>query len=249
MSHLDYLQKQGMSLELVVHKFGKGAVAASAPSDIQIWDGLPNTYTYIDNGTPVTLFATSSDTGDNQILEVCGLDGDWAMQILYVTLNGRTPVVVPGTWIRVFRLINRGTVNFAGDIYVAESDSYTDGVPDTPAKWKAKITIGYNQTLMAMYTVPAGKRAYIADVHSTIYQQGANPAQTEKAGTLVLRVRAFGQVFATKDVHDISNTSLHMLHNFGLPLIVEPKADVELAVLNVDDNTTISAGFEILLCS
>ena len=249
MGTLDYIKSKGLGVDSVVHKFGKGAVAGSAPSDIVIWDGLPNTYTYIDPVVPVTLFASSSDTGDEQVVEVQGLDANWEMQTAYVTLNGRTPVVMNNTlWIRVFRAINRGTTNFAGDIYIAESDVYTNGVPDTPAKWKAKITIGFNQTLMAMYTVPVGKIGYISNFYSTIYQIGSNPAQTEKAGVQCLRIRPNGEVFQSKVVHDISNTNLHMKHHYNIPLLVGSQVDIELAVFNIDDDTTVSGGFEILLC-
>jgi hypothetical protein len=210
---------------------------------------LPNAYTYIDVSSGAqSIYASSSSTADVQLIEVQGLDANWAPQTVNVTLSGQTPVEVAGTWFRVFRAMNRGSVTLAGDVYFAESDTYTTGVPNTPSRWKAKILSQANQTLMAMYTVPAEQYGYISNVYSTIYQIGSNPAQTEKAGIQTLRVRPFGEVFQAKIVHDISNTNLHMRHHYDIPLEVGSQVDIELAVINVSDNTTLSGGFEILLC-
>jgi hypothetical protein len=157
--------------------------------------------------------------------------------------------MLPGTWWRVFRAVNRGTTPLAGDVYVAESDSYTDGVPDTPAKWKAKITQGFNQTLMALYTVPTDKMGYVTCLYSTIYQLGSSPNSIEKSGTQSFRIRPNGETFQAKHVIDINNTHAHTSHKYDIPLYVGSQVDIEMAVLNVTTNTTISAGFEVAICS
>ena len=133
------------------HRFG----ATTITDGIQqpVWDH-GGQYTHI--SAAATLYLTSSDDSDTTEVTVSGTDANGASQVAVADATGQTPVALPGTWLSATRAYVSGSVAPAGDIYFAESDTYTAGVPDTQSKVKAKIVAGNNQTLMAIYVVPAG---------------------------------------------------------------------------------------------
>lgn len=204
----------------IVNKFGHGTVAGASPETI--WDGAVvsgvTNYTYI--ATPSTLYISSDNAGDDQVYEVHGLDATYRPQVQRVTASGFTFVALDGKWIRVFRILNVGTTDNAGNIYV--SDDNTDvggnGIPDTVTNIKAMITIGNNQTLMAVYTVPVGRCVLI---RQTIYTCGKGDDVE-----FTLWVRPFGGVLQIKDHHHVYETSF--VRPFGPYLLVDEKEDIEV---------------------
>ena len=101
----------------------------------------------------------SSDAADDidgtgaQKITIQGLDANWLPKSLEVDMNGTSETTVASTFIRVFRAFvtqaGSGEVN-AGDITLS-----IGGIT------VAKISADMGQTLMAVYTVPAGFTAYI----------------------------------------------------------------------------------------
>jgi stage V sporulation protein SpoVS len=101
---------------------------------------------------------TAAGTGARTIL-VQGLDADYNEAEEIVTLNGQTAVNTTVSFLRVTRayVLTAGSGGTAaGDIYVGVG-TVTAGVPATIY---AKITLGENQTLMGIWTVPAGYTGY-----------------------------------------------------------------------------------------
>ena len=134
----------------------------TANTEELIWDqgGL---YTYLTSET--TLYASSTNAADTAITVACpGLDGNYDQVTRTVTLNGQTQVALSGDLLRVFDSAVFGSAEPLGDIYIAESDTLTDGVPDTASKIKGKIIQGNNVSKNAFYTVPAGFSAVVLDI-------------------------------------------------------------------------------------
>jgi len=222
-----------------VNKFGSGTVAGGA--DETIWDGANLTgitgYTYM--GSASTLYISSDNTNDDQTYEVQGLDENWALQTKTVIANGFNFVAITGLWFRVFRVKNIGTTDNAGNIYI--SDDNTDvggnGIPDTLINVKAMIGIGNNQTLMSIYTVPAGKTAYIIQ-----YLASVGKGDDVKA---TLWARNFGEVFQLKD-HHIFYQRMSVRTFSPYPSYTE-KTDIEIKGQIGAAGGEISAGFELIL--
>jgi len=119
-----------------------------------VWD-FTDKYVYLTDDT--TLYASSSDNGDTQDIVITGLDSDYLAVTRTVTLSGQTQVELSGQMFRVFSAYVNDSTTPAGDVYIAESDTLSGGVPTTDSKIKAKILQGKNITRMGIYTVPAGK--------------------------------------------------------------------------------------------
>jgi len=126
-----------------------------------IWDQAGQ-FTYLT--TKSDLFLSSSSGSDTQVVQLIGLtengSGDWIETTTTATLTGQTQVQITGDWIRVFQISNFDTTDFVGDIYLAETDTLTGGVPDTASKIKSKILIGNNISRNARITSPKEYFAY-----------------------------------------------------------------------------------------
>jgi len=116
-------------------------------------------YTYLNADTP--LFVSSSSASDTAVaITVSGMTDDFVNAVAVATTNGQNQVALSSNLFRVFAAINLGSVDPLGDIYIAEADTLTGGVPDTPSKIKAKIIQGINVSFLGLITIPAGQTAF-----------------------------------------------------------------------------------------
>ena len=145
-----------------IHKFGQNPQIDNT-EEWDIWDGGDGAdYTFSSSG--VIHYISSSNAGDTQTYDVIGLDENYLEQTISVTAVGQTKTQI-GTgekFRRIVRIKNTGSTDNAGVVYVYEDDTVTAGVPDTATKIRGQIQIGNNQTLMAIYTIPAGKTGYLS---------------------------------------------------------------------------------------
>jgi len=133
-----------------VYITGRNSDVDTGSEDIVDAGGL-----YTPMSTAAAVHCSRSAVADTtQTLTLTGLDAAGAPQVETKLLEGRTEVVVPGTW----SAINSCSLSAAcaGDVYVYIDDTVTNGVPDTSTKVRAKILIADTVTHMAVYTVPAG---------------------------------------------------------------------------------------------
>jgi hypothetical protein len=151
----------GFSQDFII---GNVSGASATSGEATIWDFHPNSIQFLSAGTE--LFVSSSSTSDTACFAlVCGLDENYVEKSTTTTLNGQTQVSI-GTYIRVqsATILNKTAV---GDVYIAESDTLSGGVPDTAAKVQSKVPAGDNITHNAWYTVPAGKSAMTVAIRGT----------------------------------------------------------------------------------
>jgi hypothetical protein len=179
---------------------------------------------------------TAAGTGARTIL-VSGLDANYDEIEETVTLNGQTAVLTTKLFLRVFRsyVLTAGTGGTAaGDIYVGDG-VVTAGVPATVY---AVITIGDNQTNMAMWTVPAGYTFYLS--------RGTFSAASNNSAQFVLgkfMFRRQGSVF--RNAADITVNSNVFGYDFEVPLAIPEKTDIEARVIALaGTNFYITASFE-----
>ena len=96
----------------LVHKFGINR-ALSTEEDIWSYGGA---YTW---PTTTPHFISSSSTGDLQLITIEGHDENWLPKTLSINLAGQVKTSI-GNWYRIFRIKNKGTTNFAGNVYAYE---------------------------------------------------------------------------------------------------------------------------------
>jgi len=191
-----------------------------------IWD-VGGIYAYPSSAVKMT--ATSTDGANDEDVQVVisGLDADYNELTETVTLNGSGTAETDGFFIRVFRAFITGSQTPLGTINITNTGTTY-----------ARITLGENQTLMAVYTVPAGKSLYI--------NNGTATHGTDTSGafmTVRFVIRPPGEVFRTAVKIDVTGSEL--LFPFYYPLRLPEKYDLEVrAICNKNQINAVSATFE-----
>lgn len=201
-------------------------------------------YSYLSAASILKVSSSSLDDsatnpGARQV-ELFGLDADYNEISETVNLGGQTAVNTSNSFLRINRMVVRsagsGGQN-AGVIY-AGTGTISSGVP---ANKYATIAVGDNQTLMALWTVPAGYTAYLFQKDIT-----AATTQNNKYATISLVARPEGEVFQIKDKHVLDNGVLHQ--EYALPIKFLEKTDIEVRCIGDSSSADIavSAGLDMV---
>jgi hypothetical protein len=150
-----------------LHKFGRNNAVGAAEEDMWLVGGKETLLT-----APASMYVSCEDNinGIGQTIQVNGLDENWEQKTETVVTNGHTQEIIgaANSWTRIFRAFQiSAEPDPVGDLWIAESDTLTLGVPNTASKIHGKIeyTNAAQQTQKAMVTVPAG---HIALVYSWV---------------------------------------------------------------------------------
>jgi hypothetical protein len=171
-----------------------------------IWDGS-NIYAYSTSAGAVTVASSSSDDV-GAVIEVQGLDGDYNLVVQDITIDGTGATNL----IRVFR----------ARLKTPASDETTNiGIISVSigGDLRAKILAGKGQTLMAVYTIPAGKTGYLLNLTTSV----------DKATDVTYRLTAReidDGGFQIKGQFASFGTPLD--HNYPIPLVFTEKTDIEI---------------------
>jgi len=211
----------------IIHKFGANFDIDQNTDPESIWSG-GGSYPWASLATAQTIYAISTSASDTSTMTIEGLDADYNEKSETVTLNGLTAVTTTNTFIRVFRMtyddINVGTLE-------ARVTSGTGTIV-------AQIEAGDAQTLMAVYTVPAGYSGYLINFDVTI--------DSKKDCTLMLYTRKFGGL--PFRITHMAEASGHYRYDFNAPLKFDEKTDIDVQVDNVSSNdSSVTANFDLIL--
>lgn len=221
-------------------KFGFNGAVGDTEESIWCHGGL---YAYPAAASVMKISSGSTDdaaagTGARTI-NLSGLDANYNLISEDVTLDGQTAVNTVNSYLRIFRArvtsAGSGGTN-AGNIYIG-TGTVTTGVP---ANVYGRISATEGQTLMAIYTVPAGHTAYI--------QQGTISTGTELANKYVtarLKVRPFGEVFQTKALVTLANQFIPF--DFGVALAIPQKSDIEARAISSSGENAVTITFTLIL--
>lgn len=201
-------------------------------TDVDIQNGPTEKLNLLEVTSTVYMSSTSaSDTGI--LMAAVGLNGDDDEQTGVATLNGQSQVAITGTWFRIFLGINISSTELQGDIYIAEADDLTNGVPDDLTKVLAKIDVGKNASQNGSYTVPRNKEAKVRQVTFTV-NRGVN---------LVAKLlgRARGGVFITRNQTDIFENIVNNV--LSLPSSVPALTDLKGSFITQNINTNIGGTY------
>jgi hypothetical protein len=195
-----------------------------------VWDA-GGIYAYPGSAVAMTVTSAGGATDSGVKVLVCGLDTNYEELEEEVTLNASGTATTSGLFIRVFRAYVSGSTSPTGNITIANGGTTY-----------AQITNGENQTLMAVYTVPAGKTLYINEgiaTHGTATSGGVFM-------TVRFMVRPYGGVMRTQVKLDVVESQIY--YPFAYPIKVTEKSDVEVrAICNKNQSNAISASFNGVL--
>lgn len=225
-----------------IEKFGENAAITTTTDPADVWDagGI-----YVFSDTADIAEIASSSNSDTQEITIIGLGRDWNEITQVVTLTGQTPVILSSYLVRAYRMYNSGEDDFVGSVYLCDTSVvWASGVPGSASDIRAKISIGNNQTLMCIYTVPNGKTGYFIGGYVSMASSGVQ----NQSATFTWRARVFGSVFAVKSkITCAGNGSSSWDYTYSIPLALPARADVLIRCDEVTATMGVSGGFTVLL--
>jgi hypothetical protein len=234
-----------------IHKFGNAPDFDTTDSVITIWDGADDAaidqMNYVYSTTDNIDSISSSSAADTQDIEISGLDINYEEVTQTITLTGQALVALPTSLLRVFRMANVSASDNLGHIYCYVNGTITGGVPDVSSDVRAVMQPLNNQTLMALYTVPLNKTAYLRDWFASTAGGNKNSAYV-----IDLRSRFVNGVFQLKHRSSLSDSGTsYIQHKYDEPEVFTEKTDIEMRVESIASpaavEISVSAGFDIVL--
>lgn len=210
-----------------VFKFGYNADIDD--SEETIWDS-GGIYAYPSSAVAMTATSSSGASDSGVKVTIQGVDTNYAEVSEEVTLNASGTATTTQTYLRVYRaFVSSGTAS-AGNITITNSSTTY-----------AYISSDDQQTLMALWTVPAGYTAYLHQLDVTAFT-----VQSNKIATVRMLTRAHNGVFRTQNKFDLSEGSFHQSITYPQP--IAEKTDIEFRAVADSSNADlrVAATFDIL---
>jgi hypothetical protein len=195
-----------------------------------VWD-VGGIYVYPSSAIAMTATTTAGTASDDNgvLVTIEGLDTDYNEVSEEVTLAGAGTATTTQTFLRVYRAFVSGSQEPTGTINIANGGTTY-----------ARITLGENQTLMALWTVPAGYTAYINHINIATGTTNTNQYITASCVS-----REINKVFRTQLKQTIGRSGVaDFVIEYPLPF--EEKTDLEIRAVSSGTNNLVSADFEIL---
>ena len=226
----------------IVNKFGETPDIDAADGFETIWDGTAvwaapanaETHTFTTNAADILGGAGA------EIMEIQGLGPGFNLQSESVILNGAGGVTTSGRYRIIFRMKVIQSNNGANDTMNVGA---INAVADVSGTTTATIQVGNNQTLMAIYQVPAGCEALLLDFY--MHEGGAKKAASLEGR---LWVQPDGQAPQLKEkfsTHEDGDSSLVRVHR--APPHYGEKSLIYMDVDTDTDNSVVQGGFDLLL--
>lgn len=228
-----------LSDAFTVSKFGFNPSIVGAVESV--WDA-GGIYPWQEPGTGVSMTLQSTLAADDVLgtgaryVTVYWIDKDYNRQQITVETDGVTSVAV------------------GDDMYLPYRMSVTPGPNGEPAAGSgqnaagvitlenagttyAQIINGNNQTLMAIYTIPAGHSGYV------VYGKASVGEGKTAEGKYF--VRPYNGVFNL--AHDFLLFQNSYDYPFGLPVPINEKSDLDLRAISTAAGTTASGAFDVII--
>jgi len=194
-----------------------------------IWDagGL---YVYPSSALAMTVTSGAGATDNGVAITVQGLDGDYNEVSEEVTLASTGTATTTQTFLRVYRAFVSGSQAITANTTIANGGTTY-----------AQINTDENQTLMALWTVPAGYTAYLLDTKITAFTE-----QNNKVATINIYARRENGVFRTADKFDVFAAAI--TQNYKCPIPFPEKTDIEVRAVATSSNADlrVAAGLDII---
>ena len=195
-----------------IHKFGANFDVDNGSTPESVWSG-GGLYPW--PTTAQTVIVTGSDTGD---VAIQGLDASYHV-ITETVAVGSTSTK---SFLRVYRASFSDTTANTADILLKHGSTTI-----------AKIDAEKGQTLMAVYTVPAGHTAFMLVFDASI----------QKGRDAQLRLMNGDRVAHVCEIYESQYR-----YDFTVPIMLPEKTDIDVQVVEVEtSNTRVTANFDLLL--
>jgi len=210
-----------------VFKFGYNSDIDNAIEDV--WD-VGGIYTYQSSALAMTATSGGGATDNGVEVTIQGLDANHDEVSEVVTLAGSGSATTSATYLRVFRAFVSGSQEPTDDIDITNGGTIY-----------ARIHEDEHQTLMALWTVPAGYTAYLLQTDVTAFTE-----QNNKFAVVHIQTRELNGVFRTQDKFAIVEATHHQ--QYQVPLPIPEKTDIRVRAIGSSSNANIalSAGLDII---
>jgi hypothetical protein len=219
----------------MVNKFGYNSSIGSGAFET-IWE-TGNDYPW--QSSAVTVDVVSDDTNDDvagtgaRTLRIQGLDGSYNLAEETVDMDGTTTVTTTQTFLRVFRM-SVETAGTSGNNVGNISVTYTGG-----SDVAATITAGNGQTLMTLYTIPAGYTGYLLSMNIS------SGKDQEMEFKFIQRNNSVANAaFQTKQFLDVRGGQTTVI--FNAINVIPQKSDIYVSG-KASSTSSASASFDLLL--
>jgi len=219
----------------MVNKFGYNSSIGSGAFET-IWE-TGNDYPW--QSSAVTVDVVSDDTNDDvagtgaRTLRIQGLDGSYNLAEETVDMDGTTTVTTTQTFLRVFRM-SVETAGSSGNNEGTITVTYTGG-----SDVAATITEGNGQTLMTLYTIPAGYTGYLLSMNIS------SGKDQEMEFKFIQRDNSVANAaFQTKQFLDVRGGQTTVI--FNAINIIPQKSDIYVSG-KASSTSSASASFDLLL--
>ena len=194
-----------------------------------IWEA-GGTYTYPSSAVTITATSSAGATDSGVEITIQGVDTNYNELSETVTLDGSGTVTTAGSFLRVNRAFVSGSTACTGNITIANGGTTY-----------AYISTLHQQTLMALWTVPAGYTGYLFQVDTTAFT-----VQNNKVATIRMLTREFNGVFRTQQKFDLFQASYHQ--DIVCPQPILEKTDIEFRAIadSLNADLRVSATFDII---
>ena len=215
------------------HKFG-AVPQLSINTTGTIWDVSNTLYPWTALDTPAIVNVERNDADDNGlVVTIQGLDSDWNYQEEQITITGADQV---GT--KLWRRVNRAFVTSGTAVVnVGDIDIEAGAAGGTTV---ARITAELGQTLMSVYTIPAGYIGYL--YHGTMTVQ----SNADATGFMFVRRNTAGTTFRVGHTFEVAGGSQYD-YTFSFPPPIPEKSDIDVRATVRSNNARVTAAFDILL--
>ena len=211
-----------------LNKFGMNEDVGAAYESV--WDGNTD-YVYPTTATTAVLVGGAQDDAGGTgalTVNISGLDANYDEVNEDVTMagaGGSAPTTA--LFLRVFRM----------KVLTAGSDGTNNAAITCTvnAKSVAIIAAGMGQTLMALWTVPAGATLYIRSWY-------ANTSIVNKSAESRIRIKPFGGAWNTKRVIHINGSG--STYDWTPPLCITEKSDIEVQHKATAGGGDCASGFD-----
>ena len=223
-----------------IHKFG-ATDSMSIGTTGTIWDVDDTLYPWSAWDTAGTVVLTSTSTEDDEDkgggvegtgahrVKIIGLDADYNEVEEELITNGTSTRTSTTTFARIFRAyVSAGNQN-AGTISISR------GGTDV-----AVIRAGLGQTLMSVYTVPAGYIGYL--------YKGTASIESGGDATVNMFIKRYNNgAFRIAHSLELTATGGQYCYDFSFPPPLAPKTDIDVRATTRSNNSRITAAYDLLL--
>ena len=218
-----------------VNKFGYNDSIGSGAFEV-IWE-TGGQYPY--QSSAVTVDVVSDDANDDvagtgaRTLKIQGLDGSYNLAEETVDMDGTTTVTTTQTFLRVFRM-SVETAGSSGNNEGTITVTYTGG-----SDVAATISEGNGQTLMTLYTIPAGYTGYLLSINVS------SGKDQEMDFKFIQRINEGSNgAFQTKQFLNVRGGQSTVI--FNAINIIPQKSDIYVSAI-ASSTSSASASFDLLL--